>query len=335
MKRLTERNLFTQLVIKGKAFINRKNFKKESVCTQLSFTNKNFKEGTIIKGKDLEGYTLCKILSEDMTMQNFQYKLGMNEDINPLAMEGSCMEGLYFCPIQDICRFLYYGTKLALVRIPDDEDVYVDIWKFRTHRLEVKKIMHLNEVSTWEYLIQNGADVALDNNKSIQYSAQNGYLEVINYLREHITDVPDNYLLQLAAQRGHLHVVKHFHNIGADITANDNTAVKYASENNHLEIVKYLHEHGADITSENDFALRYAARNGNLNVVKYLYENGANITTDNNFALRIAAFEGHLDVVKYLHLNGADITACNNCALHWATKYGHLDVAQYLKENGA
>lgn len=51
---------------------------------------RKFEVGAVIKGSDLNGYTLCKILSEDMCMRNFQYRIGMNEDVKPLALEGGC-----------------------------------------------------------------------------------------------------------------------------------------------------------------------------------------------------------------------------------------------------
>ena len=162
--------------------------------------NGKFLEGTLIKGKDLKGYILCKVLSEDMVMQGFQYKMGLNEDVKPLATEGSCEAGLHFCLIKDVYRYLCFGSKLALISIPDDEDVYVDDDKFRTHRLDIKKIMHFGEVAAWVYLHQNGADITAGDNHAVKWAAGNGYLEVVKYL----------------------------HQNGADITAYDNYAVKWA-----------------------------------------------------------------------------------------------------------
>lgn len=173
--------------------------------------NGKFIEGTLIKGKDLKGEILCKVISEDMIMQGFQYKMGMNEDVKPLATRGSCKAGLHFCLIKDVYWYLGYGSKLALISIPDD-DVYVDDDKFRTHRLDIKKIMPLGEVATWMYLCKNGLDVTAD----------------------------DNYAVRCAAKNGHLEIVKYLHENGADITADDNYAVKWAARNGYLEVVKYL-----------------------------------------------------------------------------------------------
>ena len=207
--------------------------------------NGKFIEGTLIKGKDLKGYILCKILTEDMVMRGFQYKMGMNKDVKPLATTGSCEAGLHFCLIKDVYRYLGYGSKLALISIPDDEDVYVDIGKFRTHKIGIKKIMQLGEVETWMYLCKNGLDVTANNNDALIWAARNGYLDVVEYLHEN----------------------------GADITAEDNEAVRWAAAYGHLEVVKYLHKNGADITAQNNAAVWWAARNGYLEVVKYLQAN--------------------------------------------------------------
>lgn len=230
--------------------------------------NGKFDVGTIIKGKDLKGEILCKVISEDMAMHGFQYKMGMNTDVKPLATTGSCKAGLHFCLVEDVYRYLNYGSKLALVSIPDDEDVYVDDNKFRTHKLEIKKIMKFSEAETWMYLYENGADITADDNYAIRIAAYDGYLEVVKYL----------------------------HQNGADITAVNNYAIRLAAKNGHLDVVKYLHQNGADIAAVNNFAIRLAAENSHLDVVKYLYQNGADIAVDDNYAVKLVAANRHLEL---------------------------------------
>lgn len=41
----------------------------------MEMKNRRFKQGKIIKGKNLKGYMLCKALSEDMVMRGFQYRI--------------------------------------------------------------------------------------------------------------------------------------------------------------------------------------------------------------------------------------------------------------------
>ncbi len=267
--------------------------------------NGKFIEGTLIKGKDLKEEILCKVISEDMVMRGFQYKMGMNEDVKPLVTEGNCKVGLHFCLIEDVSRYLGYGSKLALISIPDDEDVYVDDNKFHSHKLDIKKIMQLDEVETWMYLCKNGLDVTAGNNNAVRWVARNGYLEVVEYLYEN----------------------------GADITAEDNEAVRWAAENGYLGVVKYLHQNGADITAQNNAAVRWAAAYGYLEVVKYLHRNGADITAMNNYSAVWAARNGYLEIVKYLYENGADITVQNNAAVWWAARNGYLEVVKYLQAN--
>lgn len=52
-----------------------------------------FETGTIIKGSKLREYTLCKILSDDMCMREFQYQIGINVDVSPLGRFGSYKAG--------------------------------------------------------------------------------------------------------------------------------------------------------------------------------------------------------------------------------------------------
>ena len=267
--------------------------------------NGKFDVGTVIKGEDLKGEIFCKVLTENMDMRGFQYKIGINEDVKPLATEGSCKAGLHFCLVKNICRYLCYGSKLALVSIPDDEDVYIDNNKFRTHRLEIKKIMHLGDVATWMYLRENGADITAYGDYAVKWAAGSGYLEVVKYLHEN----------------------------GADITSGNNEAVRWAAKYGHLKVVMYLHTIGADITTLNNEAVICAASAGCLETVKYLHQNGADITAENNQAFICAARWGHLKVVKYLHRNGADITAKDNCAIRLAAQNGRTDVVEYLKAN--
>lgn len=237
--------------------------------------DKQFQEGTIIKGRNLKEGILCKVLSEDMVMRGFQYKMGINEDAADLAMEGSCKAGLHFCLLKDIVYFLHYGNKLALLSVPDDEDVYVDIDKFRTHRLEIRKIMPFSEAVVWEYLCKNCVDITAGRNYALRSSAAHGNFEMVKYLHEH----------------------------GADITADNNYAVRSAAAGGHLEVVRYLHQNGADITVKDNYAIKIAAANGHLETVKYLYENGTTIFAANLNTYQWAEVYGHHEVFRYLKEN--------------------------------
>ena len=210
----------------------------------------NLEIGSMVKGKDLRNMVLCKVVTEDLNMRGFQYKLGLNEDTQPLATKGSCKAGLHFAEMKDICNFLGYGTKLAIVSVPDEEPVYVDDGKFRSHKLIIEKVVNLGSVDTWRYMHKHGADITAQNNYVVRWAAENGHLDVVRYLHEN----------------------------GADIAARDNYAVRWAAYYGHLDVVKYLHENGADITDGDNGAVRWAKLNGSQEVVDYLLANGATLT---------------------------------------------------------
>lgn len=295
-----------------------------------------FKEGTIIKGKDLKGYTLCMILPEDMVICGFQYNIGEND----------CDDGSYFCFIEDICRDLHYiyrtvsgctqveyGSKLAIVSIPDNEDVYVCGVRFSTHKLEIERVRSLGNIETWEYLHESGADIISD--EAIQCAANNGNLDVVKYLHENGADIvtTSNLVITYAAMNGHLDIVKYLHENGADIEKDDNnSALGMAARSGHLDVVKYLHENGAD--ANKGFALEVAAAYSNMDIVKYLCENGADANEHcSGLALRPLVKYGRLDILKYLHENGLDIMMGDGVALGWAVCANRLDLVKYLYEH--
>lgn len=295
-----------------------------------------FQEGTLIKGKNLKNCLLCKILPENMIIKRFQYHIGENVDVNPLVTEGKCKLGLHFTELNNMMGYLYTGTLLALVEVPEDEDVCVDDNAFRTHSLIIKEVLPLKNLDTWKYLAQNEVDITLHDNIGIFWASEKGHFEVTKYLYQNSRDITvfvrDNAII-LAAENGHLDIVKFWHQNKADIESYNNAAIMMAAGNGHLDVVKYLYENGADIATENNCPLRWASEKGYFEVVKYLHENGADITANDNFAIRCAAGNGHLEIVKYLHENGADITARNNDVLCKATKNGHLEVVKYFMDN--
>lgn len=218
---------------------------------------KKFQTGHIIKGRDLKGCTLCKVLSEDMNMQGFQYQLGVNETANSLPKRESCRKGFTFLDVQGVLQYLHHGIKMAVITIPVNEDVYVEDGIFRTHRLTIKKVMNLNDVATWKYLHKQGIDFTAEHNMALRYATYNGYLEVLKYLHKQGIDITvnNNFAVKVAVQQGHLEVVKYLHENGADITANDNSVIKWASCLGYEDIVKYLYENGADLTKSDSIAV--------------------------------------------------------------------------------
>lgn len=231
----------------------------------------NFKEGSIIKGKDLQKYVLCKILPENMMSNGFQYTLGKNIDILPFSTQEHCKNGLYFLDMENIFDYFDRGTKLAIIKISDNEDVYVDKCcsheNFRTHSLTIEKVMPLNESKTWELLRKKGFDIQMNDNFLFEWSASHGYLELVKYLHENGVDIAckDNYAIKISCEKGYLEQVKYLHENGADITTNNNYPIILATLKEHFDIVKYLYENGA----RNKEAIKIAKRHKNKKIIKY------------------------------------------------------------------
>ena len=218
-----------------------------------------------------------KIFNAEENHNGFQYQDGLNVDTIPFnsnPRDSCCEGGFYFTTIEHIFKFLDYGCYLREVEVPKDVTIIKDPDgdKYRAHSLFLHERRNLDDIVTWKYLVEHGANIHADEDLALRRASKNGHLEVVKYLVEQ----------------------------GADIHAFNDYALRDASLNGHLEVVKYLVEQGANINAREDYALCYASANGHLEVVKYLVERGANINAENDYALRDASLNGHLEVVKYL-----------------------------------
>jgi hypothetical protein len=93
-----------------------------------------------------------KILTKDLVHFNFQYKEGLNIDTVPFNPTGSCQPGgLYFTTMENVFNYLYYGTKIADVEIPDDAKVYDEGDKWKADKIIIKNIRNLVEWKDGKY----------------------------------------------------------------------------------------------------------------------------------------------------------------------------------------
>jgi hypothetical protein len=82
-----------------------------------------------------------KFLSKNAIHYDFQYKQGLNVDINPFCPHGSCEKGgLYFADKMNILDYSTFGDYICEVEIPDDAQVYVESCKFKCDKF----ILHLD-----------------------------------------------------------------------------------------------------------------------------------------------------------------------------------------------
>lgn len=106
----------------------------------------------IIKGKDLKGKKLAKVIdSKNTGCDNYKYKIGMNVDTKELNLIHQFGSGLYFVELKDAINYKTFGSNLAILELNDDEDV-VEIREknengkisvsYRTHSFTITKIIN-------------------------------------------------------------------------------------------------------------------------------------------------------------------------------------------------
>ena len=239
-----------------------------------------------------------KILRSDMKHHGFVYKEGLNIDTEPFDETPDCGGGLFFSDAEHILSFVNYGNLIAEVEVPNGEKIIPVENKYKAHAIVLKNIRPLWNINTFEYLIQKGIDIHVDDDSAFVYAARNNDLELVKFL---------------VCNKANIH-------------SNNELALRLAACNGYLEIVRYLINNGANIHAANDWVLQLAASHGHLEIVKYLISKGADIHTDNDLALQLAASNGYLEVVRYLIENGANIHADDD----WAFKYGTPEVLTYL-----
>ena len=107
-----------------------------------------------------------KVLSSDWKHHDFQYKFGLNVDIEPFDPSGSCKPGgLYYTTAEFIPLFLEYGTQIAEISMPADAQVYADPdgTKWKADKLIINKVYLIEDWDKWndpdfcvKALVQNG-----------------------------------------------------------------------------------------------------------------------------------------------------------------------------------
>lgn len=118
-----------------------------------------FKEYSGKKFKQfLNGKRLIKILNNNLTHNNFIYKIGKNTDNLPFNPSKECSSGgLYFCLEEDIHMYLPYGNKIAFITLEDDCRVYTEYNKFKANYINIDKI-----ISLMDYFNQMSEETQLD-----------------------------------------------------------------------------------------------------------------------------------------------------------------------------
>ena len=158
-----------------------------------------------------------KIFNAEEKHYGFQYQDGLNVDTIPFnsnPKSSCCKGGLYFTTIEHICKFLDYGCYLREVVVPEGVTIIKDLQgdKYRAHSLFLHERRNLNDINTWKYLVEQGANIHANDDKALRWASENGHLKVVKFL------------------------VK----LGANINVKNNYALRWASANGHLKVVKFL-----------------------------------------------------------------------------------------------
>ncbi|CAK4077159.1 unnamed protein product [Aphanomyces euteiches] len=127
------------------------------------------------------------------------------------------------------------------------------------------------------------------------HAAQNGRLDLLQFLEATFDMAGVKFLVDFAAQNGHMTVLTY---LDGKKMACTTIAMDSAAANGHLHVVQFLHERGKSCTRN---AMDSAAANGHLEIVQFLDQHRDEGCTRQ--ALNDAAERGHLEIVRYLHEN--------------------------------
>ncbi len=327
-------------------------------------------------------------------MQKGQCKLGLNTcqvfcDIKNIFTQLNY--GDLYCNLEKrefVCELhLPHGTK---ARVPENKPEQKDLTnqigplfycystkdqiayrktELYADKIYVTKIMSLRKLSTIEYLVAKGADIHVDNESIVDYSVENGNLDIVKflfnngattvqseqkdllkkcsanlpmvkYLASKSKVVEYNNSLISACASGDLSAVKYFIKRGADVNAFNGEPLCAACEPEYegggdLSVVKYLVEHGAKINEYGGWPLVLACRNHHFNIVKYLVSKGADIHIQDDECIIKAVNTRSIAIVEYLLLNGINVNAQDGEPLIDAVRQQDLSMVQYLVSQGA
>ena len=178
-----------------------------------------------------------KIIDSKKGNNGWMYFIGIhdlkdkNEEFNT---KKECVRGgLYYTTPEFILEFLSYGDMLCEV-IPLGQIIEIE-HKFKTNRLEIISVLPLNEISTWEFMRENGCPL---NKYVCLWAVQNNNLEILKWAHENGCPL-DERIFRWAAKNNNLEMLKWARENGCPW---DERVCYWAIENNNLEMLKWAHE---------------------------------------------------------------------------------------------
>lgn len=266
----------------------------------------------------------------------------------------------FFTNAKNIFKFLHWGDNLHIIKISQKEiipNIDGDKWSSSKKISLTNESFPLSDSSTFQLLINAGADVTIDNNSAIKFACKNGYLpivqllisagadffdcapyavthcylDIVEYLIQLGIDLSDHQLIILAAKCGKLPVIELLVKYGANPFALNNEPLIMATEYGHLSSVEYFIEKGAKISIRNNFLIRSAVDSGYIDLVKYLLKKGADIKSD-SVPIKLASDNGNLPMLQLLISNGANPFISKGFALKAAKRNNHIEMIEYLSQ---
>ena len=279
-----------------------------------------------------------KILKDDMKHNDMQYQEGINTDIYPFDERPYIDGGLFFSDENHINAWFEYGSKIAVVLIPEKEKVvpldFGLFQKYKAHRIILSEIRDMFTLETVLWMKSVDIDIHAYDEALLLAAVINKKEAFIKFLieKEH---AQCGYAFRRAVENGYSHIIPYLVEAGADIHSNDDLALRSAVRSDNLKIVQYLIENGADVHAQYEDSLQISAERGNLEIMKLLIASGADIHSSNDEALYNTASWGRMECVQFLMEHGADIHAVNERALRTAVEKGYINIAEYLIKYGA
>lgn len=282
-----------------------------------------------------------KITNADENHHGYQYVTGLNILDGDFNTNGTCVSGgLYFTKIKYIFKYLSYGVYLREIHLPTDDNFQMvtdpSRYKWRANMIILGKKRVLSNVLTFKYLIENGADIHIDNNCALKWAAGNGYYKIVKLLLEYGADInaQNNCAIKLASENGHSSVVELLIGISNNPFVNSEALV-LAAKNGHSDVVKIFIDNGTNLSFNYFEALQLACNYGRKNVVKILLKNNVNPNNVNNYTLWKICLNKRIKIIKILLDYGLSVNACSGNMIKWAAHYGHVKLVNLLLENGA
>ena len=163
-----------------------------------------------------------------------------------------------------------------------------------------------SDLKTVQILVENKADVFVNDNEPFINSIGSGKNDIVRYLSGFGA-----------------HKIENDHNIGGHPGE--------AAFNGNLEALKFLIDDlKLDWRKDNDGAFRYSCYGGHLECAQFLYEKGVNIHAENNWAFIHSCENNRFEIVKFLFSKSNDFLAVGDRALGFASEKGSMELIKFL-----